>query len=176
MSKTKATKTNYRPEKSVMDCVKEFLSAGFDTFTIADVCNLYTGIPKNQIATALWRLRAKGVLSKDDNTGKYTVLTGVNAPAPAEVKPKTAPKAKAKAPTKRPPHTTAELNKKLKEANEEIVYWSKQYHELAHKKAVTHEQWLNLRQQHEDALAIIRYLENKLYVALQQVAKNGSNS
>jgi hypothetical protein len=33
-----------------------------------------------------------------------------------------------------------------------------------------------LNTQLEDAMAIIRYLENKLYVALQMVAKNGSNS
>lgn len=159
------TKVNTRPAKSVMDCVKEFIAAGFDTFTITDVCNLYTGVPKNQIATALWKLRTKGVLSKDDNTGKYTVLTGVNAPAPAEVKPKA--KAKPKAVAK--PAAEDKLAKRLHVAERDAKYWAERANDI-------NNAYQKLRLGHEDALAIIRYLENKLYVALQMVAKNGSNS
>ena len=134
----KTRKINTRPDKSVMDCVKEFIAAGFTTFVVDDVCKLYPERPKSQIATALWKLRNAGTVSKDDVTGVYTVLTGVNAPAP-----KAEPKA-------------AAFETVSKERYDKLV-----------------ERWTTLYGEHEDALAIIRYLENKLYVALQQVAKHG---
>lgn len=150
---TQATRKSTRPGKSVMDCVKEFIAGTNTPFTLSEVCNAYTDVPKPQLATALWKLRGAGVVHKDDQTGVFTVLTGVNAPAP---KPKAKPKAKAKAKPTSPNEETTKLEA---------------YYRDQHRRAG--EALSNLRQQHEDALAIIRYLENKLYVALQQVVKNG---
>jgi len=145
---TQATRKSTRPGKSVMDCVKEFIAGTNTPFTLSEVCNAYTDVPKPQLATALWKLHKAGVVHKDDRTGVFTVLTGVNAPAP---KPKAKPKTKAKA--------------KVVSPKEDGVSYAK-YVELVGR-------WQDLYQKHEDALAIIRYLENKLYVALQQVVKNG---
>jgi methyl-accepting chemotaxis protein len=75
MAKAKAN------HKTVMDCVKEYASVHKE-FTVTNVCEAYPDRPKNQIATALWKLRNAGVVTKSLD-GVYTVvLTGVNAPAP----------------------------------------------------------------------------------------------
>lgn len=155
--------------KSVMDCAKEFVATN-PTFTAEAVRAAYPNIPANQLATALWKLRNKGVVSKDDATGVYTVLTGVNAlptEAKPEVKTKVTRKNKPRAKAAVTPTADDKLAKKLHVAERDAKYW--QERSAMHMHTIT-----ALHQQHEDALAIIRYLENKLYVALQLAAKNGN--
>ena len=160
-------------DKSVMDCVKEFIAATAPApFTFDEVRKTYSDRPRNQLATALWKLRQQGVVSKDDATGVYTVLTGVNAlptEAKPEVKPKVTRKAKAKPKAAVKPTTEDTLTKKLHVAERDAKYWAECASDI-------NDSYQKLRLDHEDALAIIRYLENKLYVALQLVAKNGGNS
>ena len=160
-------------DKSVMDCVKEFIAATAPApFTFDEVRKTYSDRPKTQLATALWKLRKQGVVSKDDATGVFTVLTGVNA-LPTETKPevKAKPKAKPRAKPKAVAKPTTEdaLAKKLHVAERDAKYWAERANDI-------NNSYQKLRLDHEDALAIIRYLENKLYVALQLVAKNGGNS
>ena len=63
----------------------------------------------------------------------------------------------------------AELEKRMRRAD--MVY-----EELAMRHRTLQSTHDSLKEMHTDALAVIRYLENKLYVALQQVVKNGRNS
>lgn len=157
--------------KSVMDYVKDFTAAN-PTFTAEAIRAAYPDKPANQLATALWKLRQQGVVSKDDATGVFTVLTGVNAlptEAKPEVKPKVTRKAKAKPKAAVKPTTEDTLTKKLHVAERDAKYWAECASDI-------NDSYQKLRLDHEDALAIIRYLENKLYVALQLVAKNGGNS
>jgi hypothetical protein len=164
---------------TVMQRVKEFATAT-NTFTLADVCKAHPGVPKGQLSTALWKARKAGFVTKDD-AGVYTVLTDVNKPVEvkATVKPKAKAKAKAKTSKPRPPSakvTIERLEIRINEAMHEILQWSGKAKDAQDQLDRTQDALLNLRQNHEDALAIIRYLENKLYVALQMVAKHGSNS
>ena len=113
--------------KSVMDYVKDFAAVN-PTFTAEAIRATYPDKPANQLATALWKLRNKGVISKNDATGVYTVLTGVNA-LPTEAKPqvkakvtrKNKPRAKPKAVAK--PTTEDTLAKKLHVAERDAKYW-----------------------------------------------------
>lgn len=151
------TNTQTQPQKSVMDCVKEFIAANPDKpFTMDDLSKAYPNKPKPQLANAVWVLRMKGKLTRATD-GTLSVLTGVNAIKP-EVKTKTKRKTKRKIKVVKPTAPRPQpANNSVSEA---------EYNRLM-------EKWVNLRQQHEDALAIIRYLENKLYVALQLAAQNG---
>ena len=162
-------KINTRPEKSVMDCVKEFIAAGNTTFTLKDLMGAYTDKPKNQLATALWKLRSNGTVTKHED-GRFTVLTGVNAPAPEQ----------------KPSHSEAVkggMAKAIRKLNSEVADYKKTldradrvYEELSTRYQVLQSTHTSLQQHHEGALAIIRYLENKLYVVIKQANKNGSNS
>lgn len=165
--------------KPVMQRVKEFATAT-KTFPFADAHMALSDIPRGQVSTALWKLRKAGFITKDD-AGVYTVLTDVNKPVEvkATVKPKAKAKAKAKTSKPRPPSakvTIERLEIRINEAMHEILQWSGKAKDAQDQLDRTQDALLNLRQNHEDALAIIRYLENKLYVALQMVAKHGSNS
>ena len=160
---------------SVMQRVKEFATAN-KTFTLADVCKAHPGAPKNQLSTALWKLRKAGAVAKDE-AGVYTLLTDVNKPVEVKAtgKPKAKAKAKAKTSKPRPPSakvTIERLEIRINEAMREIMHWNKVAKDMTEKAYLADK----LNTQLEDAMAIIRYLESKLYVALQMVAKNGSNS
>lgn len=145
--------------KSVMDYVKDFAAAN-PTFTAEAIRAAYPDKPANQLATALWKLRNKGVISKDDATGVYTVLTGVNA-LPTETKPevkakvtrKNKPRAKTK-PTGKPSTQTI-----MERLNRDVIEWE-------HNWKAARESSLHFERLYYDALAVIKYLE----------AKNGSNS
>lgn len=145
---------------SVMQRVKEFATAN-KTFTLADVCKAHPGVPKNQLSTALWKLRKAGAVAKDE-AGVHTVLTDVNKPMEAKAKAKPKKRRVAKDPN------VNETYEKLIRAQAQDIRTVRDQLDR------TQDALLNLRQQHEDALAIIRYLESKLYVALQMVAKNGN--
>ncbi len=150
--------------KPVMQRVKEFATAT-NTFTFADAHMALSDIPRGQVSTALGKLRKAGFITKDD-AGVYTVLTDVNKPVEAKAKAKAKPKKRRVA---KDPNVNETYEKLIRAQAQDIRTVRDQVDR-------TQDALLNLRQQHEDALAIIRYLESKLYVALQMVAKNGSNS
>lgn len=169
------TNTQTQPQKSVMDCVKEYIAA-HNEFTINDIAAAYPDRPKNQLSTALWKLRMKGKVARSAD-GKYSVLTGVNAPQPkAKVKAKRKVKTKAKTP--RGPHTSSkqktidDLKARLEHANQEILHWNGMYT----KTVGAYQAAAGANEQLAEALSIIRYLENKLYVIIQQAGQNGSNT
>jgi hypothetical protein len=151
--------------KPVMQRVKEFATAT-KTFPFADAHMALSDIPRGQVSTALWKLRKAGFITKDD-AGVYTVLTDVNKPV--EVKAKAKPKKRRVA---KNVQTIEDMRQQLNNAAKEILHWNKVAKDMTDKAYLAEK----LNVQLEDALAIIRYLENKLYVALQMVAKHGSNS
>lgn len=135
--------------KSVMDYVKDFTAAN-PTFTAEAVRAAYPNISANQLGTALWKLRNKGVVSRDDATGVFTVLTGVNA-LPTETKPEVKAKPKVKA--------TPTVKIDVEALRRDALKWE-------HNWNVARESSLHFERLYYDALAVIKYLE----------AKNGRNS
>ena len=151
--------------KPVMQRVKEFATAN-KTFPFADAHMALSDIPRGQVSTALWKLRKAGFITKDD-AGVYTVLTDVNKPV--EVKAKAKPKKRRVA---KNVQTIEYMRQQLNNAAKEILHWNKVAKDMTDKAYLAEK----LNVQLEDAMAVIRYLENKLYVAMQMVAKRGSNS
>ena len=66
----------------------------------------------------------------------------------------------------------ADLKVKLEQANHDILYWNK----LAKESEGIRQQFQKVNADLQDALAIIRYLENKLFIAIQHDAKNNGNA
>lgn len=128
------------------------------------VADIRAALPKmtpNTVSVALWQLKETKEVTHNRKTGVYA-LTDVNKSAEPTVTeaPKVEPKPKV---------APAVSEKRLHIAQRDAKYW----HERSEMLMGTLTQ---LREQHEDALAIIRYLEGKLYIALQQGNKNGRNA
>lgn len=128
------------------------------TVTLADIRAALPDTKTSNISTTLWVLKKQGKIEHDIEYGLYA-LTSVNKKAEA---PKEEPKAE-------PKIAPAVKEKQLHIAQRDAKYW----------KGVAEERTAlatRLNVQYEDALAIIRYLENKLYVVMQQGNKSGRNS
>lgn len=130
-----------------------------DGFKSADV-RAAVKAKANRISVMLWHLKKQGVLEHDINTGVYK-LTGVNkseatptpTPAPA---PKPTPKATPKAASK----PTLDIH----------------YERLAERHVELRDTCDKLNVQYQDALAVIRWLEEKLIKAIQYDARRGSDT
>lgn len=159
MTKTKS--------KSVMECVKEFIAAN-PKFTVKQLREAYPDKGQNQLNTALWKLTHMYKKLRMLGRGEYE-LTDVNNSQPVT---KAKPKAKRKY-VRRDTTTIKQLQDKLHEANQEIVQWSKQ----AQNAALLAGKLQRVQHDLDEALVLIRYLENKLFIAIQFDAKNnGSNT
>jgi hypothetical protein len=66
----------------------------------------------------------------------------------------------------------ADLKVKLEQATQDILHW----HRLAKENDEASKRLTTVQQQLDDALSIIRYLEEKLFVAIQLNAKNNGNA
>ena len=128
------------------------------TVTLADIRAALPDTKTSNISTTLWVLKKQGKIEHDIEYGLYA-LTSVNKKAEA---PKEAPKAEPKV-------APSVKEKQLHIAQRDAKYWQERCE--MHMDTLT-----RLRQQHEEALSIIRYLEGKLYIALQQGTKSGRNS
>lgn len=155
--------------KSVMDCVKEFIAAN-PKFHVKQVRDAFPDKDANQINTAVWKLTNLYKKLRRVGEGQYE-LTDVNNSQPVT---KAKPKAKAKRKyVRRDTTTIKQLQDKLHEANQEIIQWSKQAQNAALLAAKLQQTQHDLN----EALVLIRYLENKLFIAIQFDAKNnGSNT
>lgn len=148
--------------KSVMDKVKDYVTNNA-VINAKDV-EKETGVPRNQISTALWKLVKKGMVIKT-GIGLYERirLTPVNKRKKRKVtKPRTTPNGK----------EIIKLKTELDHAAGEILHWRNQ----AHKNEATMNQLRQADQNLQDALAVIRYLEQKLFIAIQLDAKNNGNT
>lgn len=143
--------------KSVMKCVKEFMASN-PQFTSEQVRQAYPDKDKNQISTALWKLNVAKLLSKSED-GTYTVLlTDVNKSTEPQRKRKVKAKRRMQTATMTDRATVAERDNRFLKGN---------IQELNH-------QLTKLNIQYEDSLTIIRYLEDKLFKAIQFDARNGN--
>lgn len=153
--------------KSVMECVKEFIAAN-PKFHVKQVRDAFPDKDANQINTAVWKLTNLYKKLRRVGEGQYELTDVNNSEAPA--KPKRKVKRKH---VRRDTTTLKQLQDKLHEANQEIIRWSRQ---AQNTERLAHELQ---RTQHDldEALVLIRYLENKLFIAIQFDAKNnGSNT
>jgi hypothetical protein len=120
------------------------------TVKLADIREALPNFKAGYISTAIWNLKKIGVVVHYADSGEYT-LTSVNKtekPTPAKAEPKV-------------------NDRRLQEALAEAHIWR----ENAQSKTMIAEK-LNVR--YEDALAVVRYLEDKLFKLIQSNARNGN--
>jgi hypothetical protein len=151
--------------KSVMEQVKEFI-ATHPKFKMGDVKDALPKLSRNQVGTAVWKLMHANVLRRV-SADEYELTPVNNTEQPVE---KAKPVAKKKKPT--PASKTAQLRAQLEDASKEILHWHK---EAQNAKKLLHE-LRHADEQLQDALAVIRYLEHKLFIAIQFNAKNNGNA
>lgn len=148
--------------KSVMEQVKEFI-ATHPKFKVIDVKAGLASLPRNQVGTAVWKLEKTNVVRKI-SADEYE-LTPVNNTAQPAVNAKPAkakPKAKRRA-------KTVTMTDRATVAERDNIFLKSRIEDMTRRMTT-------LNNQYEDALAIIRYLENKLFIAIQFNAKNNGNT
>ena len=118
------------------------------TLRLADIRKALPDVKSNYISTALWNLKKANVVSHNADSAEYT-LTSVNKTQEQAAPIKAAPKVD---------------DRRLKEALAEAHIWR----ENAQSKTMIADK---LNVQYEDALAVIRYLEDKLFKAIQSNAR-----
>jgi chromosome segregation ATPase len=138
---------------------------------LADIREALPNVKASYISTALWNLKKIGVVNHDPASGEYT-LTSVN-------------KTKQSVPKEKPSHSEAVkegMAKTISKLNTQIADYKKTldradtvYEELANRYKVLQSTHSRIQEAHEDALAIIRYLENKLFVAIKNNRSYGNS-
>ena len=134
------------------------------TLRLADIRIALPDIKTNYISSALWNLKKSGGVNHNIDSGEYT-LTSVN---------KTQEQA---APIEKPSHSEAVkdgMAKTISKLNIQIADYKKTldradmvYEELSNRYKVLQSTHSQVQEVHVDALAVIRYLENKLYVVIK---------
>lgn len=132
-----------------------------DGFTVKDVKKQIKGVIPNSLYALMWKLKRDKILSHDKMTGKYTLVGDPSAIKSTRVYKSKKPKTRLQ---------SAETALPSKGSYEREI------RELGHKVHALKTHVMRLEGQHHDALAIIRYLEDKLFKAIQFDARNGSNS
>lgn len=145
-----------------VDRVMQLAHKKADGFTSGEAHTVCKDAGKNTVGALLWNLKKKGVLVHDRATGIYKLaedrkLTPVNN-LPADEPQEEADRKKWKMLIKAA--ATEATNAGMQKVMENYNALTQQHN--------------TLREQYQDALAIIRYLENKLYIVIQQQAKNGN--
>lgn len=137
------------------------------TATTKQLRKAFKEFTPKQINQALFMLRKKGEATRIDwGTWKVNVLTPVN-------KPDDTPTTQPKPATKRGPYNgakskeIADLKSRLDAAAQEILHW----HKVAKDSEAIRQQFNKMSGDLQDALATIRYLENKLFIAIQHNAR-----
>ena len=136
------------------------------TATTKQLRKAFKELRPKQINQALFMLRKKGEATRIDwGTWKVNVLTPVNKPDETPTPKKPA--------VKRAPYNSskskeiAHLKKKLEDATQEILHW----HKVVKDSEAMRQQFNKMSGDLQDALATIRYLENKLFIAIQHNAR-----
>jgi predicted RNase H-like nuclease (RuvC/YqgF family) len=170
-------------KKSLTDRIINAATINPDGVTAAQLKN---AVPNtgNAVSVALWKLKKSGVLSHDPKTGVYK-LTDVNkTQAPVEngielvsVAKLEQAKAKRGRPAKKTKSNTEgaldTANKTIKHYESDLKRADERYLELSARMMNLRKDFDGLREQHEDALAIIRYLEDKMFKVIQLDARRG---
>jgi hypothetical protein len=124
---------------------------------LAGLRKVFPNTKVSRISVVLWQLKKAGVITHNLKTGFYS-LTPVNKTEEPVEQPKAQPKV-----------APAVTERQLHIAQRDAKYWK----ELAEER---HELATKLNVKYEDALAIVRYLEEKLFKAVQFNTRNGRNS
>lgn len=125
-------------------------------FTTKDARTHIKGLRASTLHSMLWKLKRDNVLKRDD-AGKYT-LVNASAPTPAANV------------------STPVYKKKRLQSSGDAVY-EREIRDLTFRVRQLNEHTAQLKTQLDDALSIIRYLEDKLFKAIQFDARNnGSDS
>jgi hypothetical protein len=130
---------------------------------LADIREALPNVKVSYISTALWNLKKIGVVNHNPASGEY-ILTSVN-------------KTKKAVPNEKPSHSEAVkegMAKTISRLNTQIADYKKTldradtvYEELANRYKVLQSTHNQIQEAHADALAIIRYFENKLYLVIK---------
>ena len=127
-----------------------------DGFTVEDVKKRVKGILPNSLYALMWKLKRDRWLNHDKVTGKYVLASDIE-----RLSPKSTPVNK----TEKKPEPLPAKGSYEREIRE-LTYKVQQLKDYAAQK----------ERQVDDALSIIRYLEDKLFKAIQFDARNGGNS
>lgn len=128
-------------------------------FTTKDVKEQIRGIPPATMYALLWTMKKAGILNYNGETNVYTA-GDLSTPVYKSAKTKTKAKTRLQGPSTVPPKGSYERE------ISNLTFQVQQQKKFAEE--------LNIK--YEDALAIIRYLEDKLFKAIQYNARNGGNS
>ena len=129
-----------------------------------------TGRTGNVVSVALWKLKKDGVLTHDPKTGVYK-LTPVNKTPDADTAAPTEPKRKRGRPAKKVKLLTTTSDQSIKQYQATLKRADESYADLAARMMHLREDFRSLTERHEDALAIIRYLEDKMFTAIRHDAR-----
>lgn len=145
--------------QSVIDVLEEK-----GTLKLAEIRKALPTVESKYLSVALWNLKKIGVISHDKPYGTYT-LTSVNKTQEQAV------------PKEKPSHSEAVkegMAKTISKLNTQIADYKKTldradtvYEELANRYKVLQSTHNQIQEAHADALAIIRYFENKLYLVIK---------
>ena len=133
--------------QSVIDVLEEK-----GTLKLAEIRKALPTVESKYLSATLWNLKKIGVINHDKPYGTYT-LTSVNKTQEQAVPIKAEPKVN---------------DRRLQDALAQANIWR----EEAQSKTMIAEK-LNVR--YEDALAVVRYLEDKLFKLIQSNARNGNS-
>lgn len=164
-------------KKSLMQRIINAATINPKGVTAAQIKNSVSNTP-NAVSVALWKLKKDGVLTHDPKTGVYT-LTGVNkseavatpvVPAATPKKRGRPAKAKAVAVSVHDKFFADHFGDPLKR----LKHSEEAYANLATRMQQLQSEHTKLSEQHTDALAVIRFLEDKLFRAIQFDARRGN--
>ena len=130
---------------------------------LADIREALPNYKATYISTAIWNLKQIGAISHADS-GEYT-LTSVNKTS-EQVVSKAKP-SHSEAVKEGMARTISKLNTQIADYKKTLDRADTVYEELSTRYRVLQSTHNQIKEAHEDALAIIRYLENKLFVAIK---------
>ena len=153
MKESAQMNTETKQPKSVLQQVKEYL-ADNATIVVSEFAKA-SGLPRNQISTALWKLQKLDMVKK----------AGVGVYERLELTPVNKPKKKRKVRAKQ----TVTMTDRAVVAERDNRFYKEQLEDFAGRLR-------SLNVKYQDALVLIRYLEEKLFKAIQFDAKNNGNA
>jgi chromosome segregation ATPase len=121
--------------------------------------------PPQNITSTLWKMKKLGKVSHNKDTHLYKLLTDVNKPqAPKHSEVVKEGMAK----------TISKLNAEIVDYKKTLDRADEVYENLALRYKALESTHTQLKEKYDDALAIVRYLENKLYLVIKSNRANAN--
>lgn len=147
-------------QNEIMDYLKNFPEG-------VKVASIHAAIkrPPPQVTSTLWKMKKLGKVSHNKDTHLYKLLTDVNkSQAPKHSEAVKDGMAK----------TISKLNAEIADYKKTLDRADEVYENLAAKHKALESTHTHLREKYDDALAVIRYLENKLYLVIKSSRANAN--